>query len=434
MRVALIGVAVLAGWVVLVAVGVNLVVANQLSDEADDLLQLVAREAADTVEIGPTGVFTILETTDEAALDVGTWFFDGTGLIEGPVDSRSLDDHAAVLVDRGATFDQTGGPDGVRWYAQPIIVDQQQVGTVVTALSLAPYQATGQYALGGTAVLALLLLAGAFLALYLGVGRALRPVEQMTNQAAEWSTDDVDRRFGDASLPAELDKLARTLDGLLDRLSAVLRNERQLSAEISHELRTPLARASAEIQLLRQREDRTTDTTQALEQAEVSLREMADILETLMTATQQQRAGAVGRCDATAVLRALVDRRQGLLPTVILLPAEPVMAGIDAAILERAMSPIVDNAQRFAATTVRIEVTAQRGSVRVRVHDDGPGISAADLPHIFEPGYRGESPSGHHGSGLGLALAARLIAGSDGTISADSDDAGAVLTVTVPAA
>ena len=434
MRVALIGVAVLAGWVVLVAVGVNLVVGKQLSDEAEDLLRLVAGEAADTVEIGPTGEFFIRETTDEAALDVGTWFFDGTELVEGPVDSRSLDDHAAVLVDRGATFDHTGGPDGVRWYAEPIMVDQQQVGTVVTALSLAPYRATGQYALSGTAVLAVLLLAGAFLALYAGVGRALRPVEQMTNQAARWSTDDVDRRFGDASLPAELDKLARNLDGLLDRLSAVLRNERQLSAEISHELRTPLARALAEIQLLQRRPDRTADSTKALEQAEVSLREMADILETLMTAAQQQGAGAVGRCDATAVLQGLVDRRQGLLPRVILLPGGPVIAGIDAAILERALSPIVDNAQRFAASTVQIEVTAQRGSVRIRVRDDGPGISAADLPHIFEPGYRGESAAGHRGSGLGLALAARLIAGSDGTISADSDDAGAVLIVTVPAA
>ena len=83
----------------------------------------------------------------------------------------------------------------------------------------------------------------------------------MTKQAARWSTDDVDHRFGDHRPPAELDELAATLDGLLDRLSAVLRNERQLSAEISHELRTPLARASAEIQLLRQRPDWTTDST-----------------------------------------------------------------------------------------------------------------------------------------------------------------------------
>ena len=119
---------------------------------------------------------------------------------------------------------------------------------------------------------------------------------------------------------------------------------------------------------------------------------------------------------------------------MILLPAKPIMAGIDATILERALSPIVDNSQRYAASTVRIEVTAQRGSVRIRVSDDGPGIPAAELPHIFEPGFSGESPTGHQGSGLGLALSARLIDGSAGTISATSDGQGAVLTVTVPAA
>ena len=114
------------------------------------------------------------------------------------------------------------------------------------------------------------------------------------------------------------------------------------------------------------------------------------------------------------------------------------MTGIDAAVLERALSPVVDNAQRFAATEVQLEVTALRGSVRIQVRDDGPGIPAADLPHIFEPGYRGHRTDGHpsdahHGSGLGLALARRLITGADGTISAAGDDRGAVITVTLPA-
>ena len=64
-----------------------------------------------------------------------------------------------------------------------------------------------------------------------------------------------------------------------------------------------------------------------------------------------------------------------------------------------------------------------------------PGIAAADLPHIFEPGYRGQSADGHQGAGLGLALANRLITAADGSISAANRNGhGAVLTVTVPAA
>ncbi len=431
---ALVAVIVLAGWVVVLTVGVNLVVTARLAGEADNLLRTEAQLTADTITSGPNGELIVPVSTNDEALDVGTWILHGTDIVQGPADSRNLDTQAVQLAGRGQTFDQTNGSDGVRWYAEPIFNGPQQVGTVVTALSLSPYQSTGQYTLAGTAVLAVLLLSGAYLVLHAGVARALRPVEEMTNQAGRWSTDDVDRRFGDRRRPAELDNLAMTLDALLDRLSAVLRNERQLSAEISHELRTPLARAIAEIQLMLQLPDQTPDTTQALDDIEFSLQEMADILETLMTAARQQSSSPPGRCDVVSVVRGLTDRRGQSPPEIMLIASGPAVAGVDAAVLERALSPLLDNAKRFATSEVDVEVTALRGWVRIVVRDDGPGIAAADLPHIFEPGYRGETADGHQGAGLGLALAHRLITAADGTISAASNGHGAELTVTMPAA
>ena len=384
-RVALVAVIVLAGWVVVLTVGVNLVVTARLADEADDLLRGEAQVTADTIEIDPDGRLILPSSTDDEALDVGIWILHGTDIVQGPADSRSLDAQAVRLADRGQTFDQTGGPDGVRWYAEPIFdgATGRDGGDRAVARAV---QSTGQYTLAGTAVLALLLLSGAYLVLHAGVARALRPVEEMTNQAARWSTDDVDRRFGDRRRPAELDNLAMTLDALLDRLSAVLRNERQLSAEISHELRTPLARALAEIQLMLQLPDQTADTTSALGDIELSLQEMADILETLMTAARQQSSSPPGRCDVAAVVQGLADRRGQPPPEINLITSGPAIAGVDAAVLERALSPLLDNARRFAAAEVDVEVTALRGSVRIVVRDDGPGIDATDLPHIFEPG------------------------------------------------
>jgi signal transduction histidine kinase len=162
---------------------------------------------------------------------------------------------------------------------------------------------------------------------------------------------------------------------------------------------------------------------------------MADILETLMTAARQQSSSPPGRCDVAAVVQGLAERRGQSPPEIALITSGPAVAGVDAAVLERALSPLLDNAKRFAAAEVQVEVTAQRGSVRIVVRDDGPGIAPIDLPHIFEPGYRGQSANGHQGAGLGLALAHRLITAADGTISAASGNAhGAVLTVTMPAA
>jgi len=184
-RVALVAVIVLAGWVVVLTVGVNLVVTDRLAGEADDLLRTEAQVTADTVQIGPNGELVIAASTNDEALDVGTWILHGTEIVQGPPDSRNLDAQAVLLAGRGQAFDQTNGSDGVRWYAEPIFDGGQQVGTVVTALSLAPYQSTGQYTLAGTAVLAVLLLSGAYLVLHAGVARALRPVEEICGEVEE---------------------------------------------------------------------------------------------------------------------------------------------------------------------------------------------------------------------------------------------------------
>jgi len=100
---------------------------------------------------------------------------------------------------------------------------------------MAPYRSTQQLVLGGTTALAILLLAAGWIALRAAsVGRFAG--REMTHQSARWSAADVDRRFGAARRPAELEDLARTLDGLLDRLSAVLRHGKRVNEEISHEL------------------------------------------------------------------------------------------------------------------------------------------------------------------------------------------------------
>jgi len=347
-----------------------------------------------------------------------------------------MDAEAAKMIGNGTHFDQTGGPGGLRWYAEPILTDSgQQVGTVVTSLSLAPYWATQKITMVGIAVLASLLLAGAYVALRSSVGRALRPVSIMTRQAAQWSGNDVDRRFrsdDNAHTPADLNELSINLDGLLDRQSAVLRHEQQLSAEISHELRTPLAHTLAELQLLRER-PQPPDTDEVLATIETSIKDMGGIIDTLMTSAKQTSSRPPGRCDVTAVVEGLAARRGQQEPPVHVWSSGSVTAGVDAAVMERALSPVLDNALRYAASRVDIDIQARPGVARVQVRDDGPGIAQADLSQIFEPGHRGSSPDGHDGAGLGLALARRLVNAADGSITATSSMAGAVVAIELPA-
>ncbi len=429
-RVALTALVVLAVWVVVLTVAFNLVVATRLRAQAQDVLSARAQAAAATVEVTGAGTVSIHDVRSDDAIDVGTWIFAGRQQLEGPPGSQAAAARASALVGVGTRTVQTGGPAGVLWHAEPVLLQGRQVATVVTSLSLTPYRSTEELTVAGSAAFALLLLAAVYLALRLAVGRALRPVHDMTHQAARWSEDDVERRFGDQRLPDELDDLAATLDGLLDRLSAVLHHERRLSAEVSHELRTPLARVLAEVELLREDGGRTAPAP-ALDSIRVSVVQATEILETLMSAARSGYAGDPGRCEVAAAVRDMIAARQGDRVPVLVRTPSAVHAGVDAAVLARALGPVLDNAVRYAASEVVVTVLAARGVVVVGVADDGPGFETDDLADVFEPGH-GRAHDGHRGAGLGLALSRRLVTTAGGTIDAANHAAGARVTLNLP--
>jgi CheY-like chemotaxis protein len=83
---------------------------------------------------------------------------------------------------------------------------------------------------------------------------------------------------------------------------------------------------------------------------------------------------------------------------------------------------------------VRLTLEAAPGAARISVRDDGPGITAADLPHIFDRFYRGDEATGRHqpGTGIGLALARELAALHGGTLEVESEEgSGSTFTVTL---
>ncbi|MEO5832545.1 MAG: HAMP domain-containing sensor histidine kinase [Nakamurella sp.] len=428
-RVALTALVVLALWVVVLTVGVNVVLGMRLAAQADGALRTRAQAAASTVQVGSDGGFTIRDTADDTAVDNGTWIFRAGQLVEEPAGGRRLRPIAQGLTDRGQVFLTTDGSAGSRWYAEPVRSDGVQVGSVVTLMSLAPYGSTERVVLVATVVLAVLLLGGAYLALRAGVGLALRPVDEMTGQAARWSADDGDRRFGTGSRPVELEVLASTLDGVLDRIAAVLRHERHFSAEISHELRTPLSRLSTDLELLERRADLPADVAATVAAMATDADELAAILETLLTTARQQH-GVPGRCDAEEVVRSLAAR---WTPAPQVRRGDgPVVVGVASAVLQRVLIPVLDNAARYAESAVVVRIRGQRGHVRIEIADDGPGITGVDPLDVFEPGRRGHAHDDHPGSGLGLSLARRLAVAADGTISATSSPRGATFTLTLP--
>ena len=325
-----------------------------------------------------------------------------------------------------------------RLYALPIVADGKRAGTIVTGVSLAPYEQARRSALFASLVFAatVLLIAGAAAAWLLR--SALRPVQLMTEQADAWSEHDLDRRFGLGEPHDELTRLASTLDRLLDRIAASLRHERRFSAELSHELRTPLAKVTAEAELALRRPREPEEYREALTEILGNARQIARIVDALLAAAQQD-AGPRGVSDGVEVAHAAADacrpvaEERGIELTVENGRLQyPV--GVDADLAERILHPVLENACRYGRHEVSLSLERADGAVLFTVADDGPGVDVEEVETIFEPAVRGRAGlAAAPSAGLGLALARRLARSVSGDVQAVAPATGGRFEIRLPA-
>ena len=109
-------------------------------------------------------------------------------------------------------------------------------------------------------------------------------------------------------------------------------------------------------------------------------------------------------------------------------PETPVMVSCDDTRLRRAVTNILSNGVRYARSELRLTCRMDKRHVTIRIQDDGDGITAEDLPHIFDRFYMGRSGK----SGIGLALAKEIVHLHKGTIRAYNGETGAVFEISIP--
>lgn len=398
---------------------VQLLLAASVQTQTASLLSARADAVLGTLTLDYTGALVILETPS-GELDRNAWVFDRDGqLIDGSLPTGALGS-AITDLSSGHTS-RTVTIDEVRLLAVPApgSAGGPESGVVVVGLDLAPYEASELYALFISLVLGGVLVAAAGLTAWWTSHRALFPVATMASRAADWSEHDLDRRFDTGPGGDEIAALGRTLDGLLDRVSGTIRAEQRLTSELAHELRTPLAtlRAQAELAQLSTGDD---DVAEALDRVLRCADTMDATITVLMTLARAQTTLPYEPSPiADAVQRAL-DEVRGHDAGV---DSDPLVRLVDHSgsaaaaapmdLVVRVLVPILDNAVRYATSTVTIEVSTVDGRLQVTVADDGPGVFEEDRESLFEPGVR---LGGGNGAGLGLALARRIARGVGGDV------------------
>ncbi len=283
--------------------------------------------------------------------------------------------------------------------------------------------------------LALLLLA---LAVWLSVGRALRPVESMRREAARITGAQAERRLPTPDGDDEIARLAQTLNEMLDRIDASQRTQRQFVSDASHELRSPLAviRQLAEVARRRPDEADVLELTGGILAEERRMEGMVNALLTL--ARLEDKEPERRPVDLDDVVLGEVKRVRS--PDGPAVDASGVGAGQvrgDGVLLTQAVRNLLTNAVRHAHHQVTVTLSEEAGEVRLVVADDGAGIPPEERQRVFGRFVRLDEARTRDagGTGLGLAIVEKVVASAQGTVEVDeSPGGGASFSVRLPSA
>lgn len=278
---------------------------------------------------------------------------------------------------------------------------------------------------------------GAGVAASLVVARSFsRGMGQLMEAATGLAGGDLTTRAGSVEGGVELQSLASTLDAMASRLQwatereeQAVRARRDVVTAVSHDLRTPLSALRAMVEAV---DDGVVADPETLRRYAGLMRRAVDslvlLVDDLFELTQidagileaEPRRSRLGE----VVHAALAACEGGARAKKIDLAAH--LDGVDAALcsprLSRVVQNLVQNAIRHTPEAGRVRIAAERAedTLRLVVEDNGEGIPEDQLDNVFEPFWRGDAARSTDGSGLGLALAKRIVEGLGGTIGVES--------------
>jgi two-component system, OmpR family, sensor histidine kinase MprB len=255
---------------------------------------------------------------------------------------------------------------------------------------------------------------------------ATRPVRELSETAEHVArTRDLSRRI-EAGGGDELSRLAASFNTMLGALERSMGAQRQLVSDASHELRTPLTSLRTNVEVLAGANGSLPDAERKRMLRDVAgqLDELSglvgDLVDLARDGEPEHESEAVRLDllvgDAVARARRLHPRRE--IKTDL---EEMVVEGAPAR-LDRAVSNLLDNAEKWSPPGEPIEVTLRAGELVVR--DRGPGFADEDLPRVFDRFYRADTARGLPGSGLGLAIVRQVAESHGGTVAARNADGG----------
>jgi two-component system, OmpR family, sensor kinase len=328
------------------------------------------------------------------------------------------------------------GNDEARYVAVPVTTGDQQ-GVLVAAALLGDERDQVESAVRIAIGVSIVVLLMASLFIWLAAGRALSPLWGLSRTARQISESDLSKRIPVRGRD-ELAELARTFNGMLDRLETAFANQKDFLTDVSHELRTPITVIRGHLETLG---DSPAEREEATAVIQDELDRMNRFVEDLLLLARAPRPDFLRMRpidldlftnDLFAKARSLGERDWRLDGTGVgILVADQQR-------LTQAVMNLATNAVRHTreGETIWIGSSMVGGRARLWVRDDGPGIEPAEQARIFQRFARAaRTPNpGGDGAGLGLAIVKAIAEAHQGTVELDSrPGVGATFTIVVPA-
>src|SRR5947208_4043062 len=281
---------------------------------------------------------------------------------------------------------------------------------------------------------------------YVLMRRALRPVDEIRQKAAQISSRNLSERLPVVRTGDELERLATDLNRMIARLEESFLQINRFSADASHELRTPLTVLQGELEAIAQKEQNLPeDVRDTIGSALEETQRLANIVESLLTISRLEAGEArvqPMRLDFAELARTTADQMKLLAEEKrIALTSDgtdPVEVEADPSRLKQVVVNLLDNAIKYTPEggNVSSSVTRRDNHAILEVADSGLGISADDLPHVFERFYRADKARSRQmgGTGLGLSIVGSICQAHGGRVTVNSAEGrGSLFRVQLPA-
>ena len=355
--------------------------------------------------------------------------YDGGGeLVEGrrPIeltDMPALDDKETtrVIADNGEVwyvYDSLFEVDNQFVWVRGVVKDFAEQGTFTFVLRLALFAFPG-------------LVAVAALGGYIITKRAFRPVREVIETVEEIKEDgDLSKRINledeEVETNDEIHLLARTFNGMFDRLEKSFKQEKQFTSDVSHELRTPLAVIISQSDYAKGDE---AYRERALDVIEREARRMSGLVNRLLTLSRSD-AGRLKLnkedIDFTEMCHIVAEQQETVAAQKNIRVETDIEDGIhingDEAMTIRVVLNLIENAIKYGKENgfVKLSLKKEDNYAVCSVSDDGIGISAENLDKIWERFYRVDSSRTEEGSGLGLSMVDALVKAHGGRAEVSS--------------